>query len=116
MEKTPKQIKAQKRKENAKMDRIVEKWRVKSAIKSGDDYFDNLLNSLRGAIDDVKRNKRHWKDAVKKKTYPDGRQIKKELIVQQIEWTVHAMDQFNKQTDKATTALIKLTKAFDIDM
>jgi len=101
---------------NTKMDKIVEQWMLKAAIKSGDDYFEHLLNSLKGQIDDVKRNKKHWKDAVKKKTYPDGKQIRKEIIVQQIEWTVHSMDQLNKNTDKAMTAIIRLTKAFNIDL
>ena len=114
MDKRTKGNKALDAREQKRIDKAVEKFLLKSAVKNGEDYFDSLINSLKGKIDDIKQNKRHWKDAVRKKTYPDGRQLRKELIVQQIEWTAHAVSQIDLHYDKAIRAASQLTIAFNI--
>ena len=113
MDKRTKGNKALDAREQKRIDKAVEKFLLKSAVKNGEDYFDSLINSLKGKIDDIKQNKRHWKDAVRKKTYPDGRQLRKELIVQQIEWTAHAVSQIDLHYDKAIRAASQLTIAFN---
>ena len=116
MEKTPRQIRAQKRREDAKKDKAVEKWLEKNAIKEGEDYFDKVIYALKSKLDDVKKNKRNWRLAVKGKAHPNGYVPEKTIIINQIEWNMDTVSQMDLNHSNGARAISLLTTAFKIQL
>jgi len=84
------------------------------AIDTAEDYFDQVKHSLKSAMEELERNHKHWKDALAGGTYPDGSPLNKSLIINQVIWTVHTVQQINLHHELAARATAKLAKTFDI--
>jgi len=115
MEKT-KKIKKDARKAKTFEEKTVELWMKENAVREGEKYFDQVIYTLKSQIEDVKRNKKHWKLALKGKKHPNGYVPEKKLIVEQIEWNIDAMQQINLYHSLGARAMAVLTTAFKIEL
>lgn len=97
-------------------EKTVEKWVKESAVRDGEKYFDNIIYTLKSQIEDIKRNKKNWKLAVKGKAHPNGYVPEKRHIVEQIEWNINAMEQINLYHSLGARAIAALTSAFKIQL
>ena len=97
-------------------EKTVEVWMKESAVREGEKYFDQVIYTLKSQIEDVKRNKKNWKLALKGKAHPNGHVPEKKLIVEQIEWNIDAMQQINLYHSLGARAMAVLTTAFKIEL
>jgi len=94
--------------------KMMEEYQQKSARKLAEDYFENVLYSLRSAIEEVERNRNHWREAMEGGSYPDGSPLGDDLKVNEIIWTANYLQQLNVRHEQATRVTAKLAQAFNV--
>ena len=102
--------------EQGRIDKTVEKWLKKNAIKDGDEYFDHVIYSLKGQIEEARKAKKSWKTALTGKPQPNGYVPEKNTIIQYIEWNMHRMEQTDFHNSEGARAMVQLANAFKIQL
>ena len=106
----------EKAREQRKIEKGLEQWLEKNAIKNGEEYFDKVIYALKSKMEDVKKDKRNWKLAVKRKPHPNGYIADKNVIINQIIWTMDSVKQIDFHYGDGARAVGLLSTALKIQL
>ena len=103
-------------KDKEKEEQMMREWLQRSARDDGEKYFENLIYSLKGVIEEVERNRSHWREAMDNGNYPNGDPLGNDLKVNEIVWTVNHVQQLNLHHEQAARVAARLAQAYEIDL
>ena len=98
------------------MEKEINKYIKVSAVADGEAYFEAVKDVLKRALEEVKNNEKHWKEAINNTPYPgETKPAPNDLKVKRIEWTVDYLRQINLQEGNAVRTAAHLATAFNIE-
>ena len=102
--------------EETNIDERMKDFQKTNAIRTGNQYFDSIEASLQSELEDVKRQRKHWLEAMNDGKYPDGKPLGNDLKVNEIVWTMHSLQQLNLYHELGARAIARIAVAFDVDL